>query len=252
MNDMNAVPPRIPPQITVPSMPGLPPLGESVAEQTPISNLLAAIEAVLREPRRVIYQLRQPGAGRLAGTMMFGALLCSLIYGAVVGSFSMGPQLWIAPVKIAVGLLLSAVVCLPSLYIFACLGGSRARLLEIIGLVAGMLMLMTVLLIGFAPVAWLFSQSTESATWMGTLHLGFCFVATCFGLRFLYHGFSHSQARSAAGLNTWIIIFLLVALQMTTALRPLLGRAETFLPTEKRFFPAYWVECLRGTAPESH
>src|SRR5262249_9755581 len=147
---------------------------------------------ILRHPRRVMYQLRQPGSGPLIAAMLFVAIVCSLIYGVVVGSFSMGTQLWAAPVKIAGGLLFSALICLPSLYIFACLSGSQARLVEICGLVVGLLMLMTILLIGFAPVAWLFSQSTESVNWMGGLHLAFWFISTLFGLRFLENGFSHS------------------------------------------------------------
>lgn len=144
--------------------------------------------------------------------------MCALIYGVIVGSLSGGDQWWAAPVKVSVGLLVSALICLPSLYIFAGLSGSQARLVEIFGLVAGLLLMMTVLLIGFAPVAWLFSQSTESVVMMGFLHLLFCFIATCFGLRFLNAGFAQSNARSNAGFNTWVIIFLLVLVQMTAAL----------------------------------
>jgi hypothetical protein len=114
-----------------------------------------------------------------------------------------------------------------------------------------MLMLMTILLIGFAPVAWIFSQSTESLAWMGALHLIFWFIATIFGLRFLEAGFSHSNARSHAGFYTWVIIFLLVAVQMTTALRPILGTADTFFPTEKEFFLAHWGDCLNSHDGES-
>ena len=156
----------------------------------------------------------------------------------------MGTQLWAAPVKIAGGILASALICLPSLYIFACLSGSQARLNEICGLIAGLLLLMTILLVGFAPVAWLFSQSTESLVWMGALHLVFWLIASCFALRFLQAGFSHSRARSTAGLNAWVIIFMLVAVQMTAALRPILGKSETFLPTEKKLFVAHWGDCL--------
>jgi hypothetical protein len=174
-----------------------------------------------------------------------------LIYGVVAGTFSGGTQLWAAPVKIAAGLMISALICLPSLYIFTCLGGSQARLVEVFGLLAGLLMLMTILLIGFAPVAWIFSQSTESLAWMGALHLIFWFIATCFGLRFLETGFSHSNARSLAGFRTWVVIFMLVALQMTTALRPILGTSKTFLPTEKKFFVAHWGECLKSSDSES-
>jgi hypothetical protein len=199
----------------------------------------------------MMFQLRQPGAGTLIASMLFVSVVCSLIYGVVAGTFSGDTQLWAAPVKIAAGLMISALICLPSLYIFTCLGGSQARLVEVFGLLAGLLMLMTILLIGFAPVAWIFSQSTESLAWMGTLHLIFWFIATCFGLRFLETGFSHSNARSLAGFRTWVVIFLLVALQMTTALRPILGKSETFLPAEKKFFVAHWGDCLKGQGWDS-
>lgn len=254
MNNQNPIPP-IPPQVPPPIPPVMPAsgprsLGDDPAERAAIPNIIVAIEAILRQPRRVMFQLRQPGAGRLIAAMLFVSVLCSLMYGVVAGTFSGGTQLWAAPVKIAAGLMISALICLPSLYIFTCLGGSQARLVEVSGLLAGLLMLMTILLIGFAPVAWIFSQSTESLAWMGTLHLIFWFIATVFGLRFLETGFSHSNARSPTGFRTWVVIFILVALQMTTALRPILGTSKTFLPTEKKFFVAHWGDCLKGQDEE--
>ena len=227
------------------------PLGESPGEREPISSFVAAIETILREPRRVMYQLRQQSAGSLILRLLIIALVCSAIYGAVVGTFSRGTQLWAAPVKIAGGLLVAGLICLPSLYIFSCLSGSQARLVEVFGLVASLLTLMTILLIGFAPVAWVFSQSTNSVTAMGTLHLIFWAVATYFGLRFLTTGFAHLSAHSDGGLKVWIVIFLLVALQMTTALRPLVGSAETFWPAEKKFFVSHWMESLKQSRQET-
>ena len=249
MNENIPTPSPLPPQIpasgfTLPA--AMLPLGENPEDREKIPNAVSAIESILRKPRRIMYQLRQPGSGRLIFSMVMVAVCCSLIYGVVVGTFSMGDQLWAAPVKIAGGLLFASLICLPSLYIFTCLSGSQARLTEICGLVAGLLMLMTILLIGFAPVAWLFSQSTESVVWMGVLHLVFWFIATFFGLRFLETGFSHSKARSNAGLNVWIMIFMLVAVQLTTALRPIVGKAPTFLPKEKKFFLTHWGDNLNA------
>src|SRR5206468_2692813 len=255
MNENTPTPSPIPPQIpasgfTLP--PAMLPLGENPEDREKVPNAVSAIESILRKPRRIMYQLRQPGSGRLIFSMVMVAVCCSLIYGVVVGTFSMGDQLWAAPVKIAGGLLFATLICLPSLYIFTCLSGSQARLSEICGLVAGLLMLMTILLIGFAPVAWLFSQSTESVVWMGALHLAFWLIAAFFGLRFLETGFSHSKARSHAGLNVWIIIFMLVAVQLTTALRPIVGKAPTFLPKEKKFFVTYWGENLKSPPAPAH
>src|SRR6266498_2558703 len=243
MND--STPPVIPASPPSPG-PSSFPLGAHPGEEKPIPNFVGAIESILREPRRVMFQLRQPGASRLIAAMLTVSVVCGLIYGVMAGTFSGGTQLWAAPVKIAGGLLISALICLPSLYIFACLSGSQARLAEIFGLVAGLLALMTILLIGFAPVAWLFSQSTESLAWMGALHLIFWGIATVFGLRFLNAGFSHTQARSNAGFNTWVVIFVLVVLQMTTALRPIVGTADTLLPEEKKFFVSHWGDCMKS------
>jgi hypothetical protein len=250
MNEQNPPllqPPQVPP--VIPGFAGQ--LGSDPSERLPIPNVIVAIEAILRHPRRMMFQLRQPGAGKVIAAMILISIICALIYGAVVGTFSGGTQLWAAPVKIAMGLAISALICLPSLYIFTCLSGSQARLVEIGGLLAGLVMLMTVLLVGFAPVAWIFSQSTESLAWMGALHLAFWFIATLFGLRFLKNGFAHSSARSQAGINTWVIIFLLVAIQMTTALRPILGNSENFFPKEKEFFVTHWFDCLTSQDQDS-
>lgn len=241
--------PSTSPLATTPPLPpplsGVRPLGEDPADREPIPNLIVALEALLRQPRRLIYHLRQPGAGKTILGMLLLAVLCSAIYGVIVGSFSGGVQWWAAPAKVTTGLLISTLICLPSLYIFTSLSGAQARLAEIFGLVVGLLLLMTILLIGFAPVAWLFSQSTNHVAWMGFLHLLFWGISTAFGLRFLRAGFAHAQARSNAGLNTWAVIFLLVVLQMTTALRPLVGTAEDLLPKEKKFFITHWLDCIK-------
>src|ERR1044071_585755 len=126
MNDINPispVPPPIPPAGS--QVASRRPLGENPEERAPITNTVTVVEAILRQPRRVMFQLRQPGGGRLMMSMWFVALICSLVYGVVVGTFSGGQQLWIAPVKVAGGLLVSALICLPSLYIFACLSGAQ-------------------------------------------------------------------------------------------------------------------------------
>lgn len=249
MNDMNQTPPQLPPQLP-PQEQVAPPPAEDPANLVPINGMAAAIESMLRQPKRVHHALRQPGAMRVLFSMVFVSVVCALIYGVVVGTFSRGPQLWIAPLKIAGGLLVAGIICLPSLYIFACLSGSRARLAEMAGLVAGLLLLMTLLLIGFAPVAWLFSESTNSLGWMGALHLIFWGIATIFGFRFLDAGFAGTQARSRAGLNVWSIVFILVCLQLTTALRPIIGKADTIFPgaSEKKFFIKHWSDELSKPA----
>lgn len=239
--------PSAPPVISASAPPPIaPPTADNPADRLPVTGIISAVEAILRHPRRIHYQLTQNKTAGVIGVLLLIAVFCALIYGLIVGTFSGGTQLWAAPVKVAGGLLVSGLICLPSLYIFSCLSGSQARLGEVFGLLAGMLAITTILLIGFAPVAWVFSQSTESVATMGTLHLLFWIVATIFGLRFLARGFSQLKAGSIGILGLWSIIFVLVALQMTTALRPIVGKSDHFFPETKQFFLSHWADNLKS------
>jgi hypothetical protein len=232
-----------------PPLRGDQPLGTDPNEREPIPSAFTAAETLLRQPRRILFHLVSEGQGVLVLKLVGIALASAVGYGLVVGTFSGGDQFWAAPVKVAAGLLLSALICLPSLYIFACLSGAQTRLGEVCGLVAGLLAMMTVLLIGFAPVAWVFSQSTESVTAMGALHLMFWGIATAFALRFLSGGFAQLKADLGAGLQVWTVIFVMVMLQMSTALRPIIGTSDAFLPKEKKFFVSHWSEQMKSTGP---
>ena len=218
-------------------------------ELAPVIGLTGLLEALLRRPRGVLHHLSGSEAARLIGLMLFLATVGAALYGVVVGTFSGGTQLWAAPVKITMGLFICAVICLPSLYVFACLSGSAARFTDVAGMVAGLLALMTLLLFSFAPVAWVFSQSTESVAAMGTMHILFWLIATYFGARFMYRGMARLGARSEGAFYFWMTIFVLVALQMSTALRPLVGKADTFLPKEKMFFLQHWGEAFSADKP---
>lgn len=222
------------------------------AELAPIRGFAALLEALMRRPRGVLHHLSEPGSSRIIARLLLLAAVGAGFYGVVVGTFSGGPQLWAAPVKITGGLLVCGGICLPSLYVFACLTGSVARFSDVAGMVAGLLALMTLLLFSFSPVAWVFSQSTESVVAMGALHLGFWLIATYFGARFMYRGMARLGARSEGAFFFWMTIFVFVVLQMTTALRPLVGKADTFLPTEKRFFLQHWGDSFEAkTQPEA-
>ena len=225
------------------------PLGEYAEDTRELGHISAVVEAMLRYPRGIFFHLRQSDSSKLIVRLAVIALVGSLIYGGIVGSFSGGAQLWVAPAKISLGMIFTAFICLPSLYIFACLGGSRAQFHEVIGLLAGQLALTTLLLIGFAPVAWIFSRSTESAVGMGALHLLFWLVSVAFGARLLKTGFATFGIQTHAGIHVWLVIFLLVVMQMTAALRPLIGDSDTLLAKDKKFFLTYWFECMNENVP---
>jgi hypothetical protein len=208
---------------------------------------ILVIEALLKYPGRIIHDLQNNWRAALTTWLLLFALLGMTTYCVVVGSFSGGPQMWIAPAKIAIGTLLSILICLPSLYIFACLGGIDARLRTVSGVLFAAVGLGALLLIGFAPVAWIFSQSTDSVAFMGALHLTLWAIGIGFGLRLI-----DAMGRLLSGsvrshLKLWGFIFVVVCLQMMTTLRPIVGRSDHFLPGAKKFFLAHWLETFTET-----
>ena len=227
-----------------PTPPALPPTRFAFVPMPAGSGPGAALGALLKRPGSLIYQLHQPRSGPLLGALLAATLACLGLYGLVIGSFSGGVQWWAAPAKLVGGTLLSAVICLPSLYIFTCLSGAEVRLRPLCGVLLATLCLNALLLTGFAPVAWVFSQSTDSVAFMGTLHLFFWFVSMLFALRLLSAQMDFVGSAEPGYLRLWFFIFLLVCLQMSTALRPFVGRSNTFLPTEKRFFLSHWGSSL--------
>jgi hypothetical protein len=214
----------------------------------PESGPAPIIEALLKRPATLIAALQQAKSGRLALWLAIFALLALAAYGLVVGSFSGGRQMLAAPLKISLGALASLLICLPSLFIFACLTGADVSLRAVAGTACAVLALAALLLIGFAPVAWVFSQSTSSVAFMGSLHLVFWLIGLGFGLRLLLMLVDQLRVGDRMHLKVWSTIFIFVSLQMTTALRPIVGTSERWLPAEKKFFIVHWIESIARDA----
>lgn len=209
----------------------------------------SVLDVLLRHPRRIATEAAGTHRRRLIQMLLGIAIAGYAIYGLLAGMFAGGHQLWAAPLKITLGALAAGLLCYPSLYVFSCLAGAEAGPGEALALLAGMLALTAILLIGFAPVCWIFSMSTQSLAFMGALHIAFWAVAAYFGLGFLLGAFRPAAPGHRGHLVVWCLIFVLVTLQMTCALRPIIGTADTFLPTEKRFFLDHWGQTLSETAP---
>ena len=208
------------------------------------SGFSQILNHLLKKPLSIIYEIKH--GGRSPAPALFLITLISLaVFGLVLGIFSSGQQLWIAPVKVIGGVFFSGLICLPSLYIFGCLSGMDARIQHVAGLMLTFLAITSLLLVGFAPVVWLFSTSSNSLVFFGILSLAVWMVCLIFGLRVISRAAGSMGGGQGGHLKVWIIIFTLVTLQMTTTLRPILGTSDKFIELEeKHFFLGYWFKII--------
>lgn len=213
-------------------------------------TLLAVIEQLLKKPGCILHEYRS-GNVQVPLRLLFSALFSLGVFGLLLGAFSGGIQLWAAPLKITAGMMVAVMICLPSLYIFSALGGVDALISQIAGLLLAMVSLTGLLLLGFAPVIWVFSASTESVGFMGILAVTFWAIALFFGARLLLNAARSFGLKSSGYLKLWLGIFVIVALQMSTSIRPIIGKADTLLPTQKRFFISHWMESFTSEGQEA-
>lgn len=213
-----------------------PPLETPLPETLDMKSLF---EALLRRPHALVARLADGNHGA-TGRFVIMAVVSFLLFGFVLGCFAKHEQLWAAPAKITVGLLFSGVICFPSLYIFSTLAGARVSISQLAACLAGALALAGLLLLGFAPAVWIFAESTDSFGFMGSLAVGAWIIAVVFALRFLKSVIFATGGAQKGPLMIWSVVFLLVTLQMTTSLRPILGRSDVVLTQEKKFFLQHW------------
>ena len=89
---------------------------------------------------------------------------------------------------------LRGLITLPSLYIFSCLNGLDVSLHSVAAVLGASLALVSLLLIGLAPVLWIFTQSTDSLVFLGMLSLLFWGGSLAFGLSLIFKGVSAAAA----------------------------------------------------------
>jgi len=204
-------------------------------------TLFGLADALLKSPANVVYQLNHSRASLVRFVLLvMGSLMLT---GVVVASFSGGYQYLAVPLKLTFGFVFGAALCLPSLYIFSCLSGTQHSLRNV---TAALLMGMGVqglLLIGFAPIAWIFSQSTSSPSFMGFLYLVMLLVSAGFGLALTGRVLAATGDRARV-LWIWNMMFVVVMLQLTTNLRPIVGEFDGAKLGEKEFFLSHWGRSL--------
>jgi hypothetical protein len=204
---------------------------------------LALVEALLKTPAGIVREtMATRGHGmllRLSGIVGATAALTGL----VMSLFSGGLQIVYVPLKLTLGVFCCALLCLPSLHVFSCLSGAGQRVKDTFTALLMGVALMGVLLVGFAPIAWIFSQATSSVAFIGGVHIVFLLISCVLGLGLVNRALS-AMNQAKVRTRLWSPLFLLVVLQMTTTLRPLVGPADDAFVHSRSFFVAHWISSL--------
>lgn len=224
----NSTPPTPPPPI--------PSSGTATDEGNIVTSLLKA-------PTKVAYAIALERKDLLAaaGSLLAVAVACHAVFGLAVGLFAGWSVAIMDVVKAPLIAACALLLCFPSLYVFACVAGSPLSISQTVALGCSCLAMIGLLLVGLAPVAWLFAVSTASLPFIVILALMIWLIALSFAARYVGKLKAHPLFQRQGGIKLWFLILIVVTLQMTTCMRPMLGKPEKGWWTgEKKFFLSHF------------
>lgn len=196
----------------------------------PVRLAFYFLDYILRAQTALFEQIySQKDLPRIIGSMTVLCVLLSSIYGLVMGMYNGAFQAIASAIKLPILFLLTALICVPSLYTFNVLLGQSFKFLQTVALMVMTLGTTTILLASLAPIAFFFTLTTpdnyQFLLLMHVLIFGLCGV---YGVRYLYRGSSYLAFRMEQPLNNlllriWIIIYAVVGMQLGWRLRPFIG-----------------------------
>ena len=207
---------------------------------TPEPRNIAA--ALLKHPLGISDTIAgQKNLWRAATALLAVAIACHAVFGLAMGLFGGWPVAAMDMVKIPLVALGSLLLCFPSLYVFTCVAGAPLSLAQTFVLGCSCLAMVGLILVGLAPVAWLFAVSTKSLSFLTLLAFLIWLVAIGFAGRYVDKLGAHPLLARQAGIRIWFLILILVTLQMATCMRPLLSTSDRgWWTSEKQFFLSHF------------
>jgi hypothetical protein len=153
------------------------------------------------------------------------------IYGAIIGSYGGGLQIISSAIKLPALYLITLIICLPTLYFFDILFGSKLGFKQYVTMALTAVSVISVLLFSFAPVVLFFLISVKGYDFFLLLNVLIMAITGGVGVRLFYKGMRDMVNESEAIeqnlrqrlLKGWVILYALVGSQLGWTLRPFFG-----------------------------
>ena len=163
-------------------------------------------------------------------SLMIASSLFIAIYGAIIGASNSWQQMLVSTAKLPALYLLTLLICLPTLYFFDILFGSKADFKQYTVLSLTTVSVISVLLFSFAPVTLFFLISIRDYHFFLLLNVAIFSLTGFVGVNLFYKGMQSVMKFDRATpkirknlLLSWVVLYGLVGSQLGWTLRPVFG-----------------------------
>jgi hypothetical protein len=184
--------------------------------------------------------------------LMISSFCFFALYGAIIGAFHSPLQVLASAIKLPALYLITLIVCLPTLYIFNALFGSKKTIAQHFTFLLTAVAVISILLCGFAPVSLFFLITVNDYEFFLLLNVAIFALTGILGVSFLYQVMkpiaedddSQSIKIRTSILRFWLVLYGFVGSQLGWTLRPFFGSPGEFMlfrPREGSFFSGVWA-----------
>ncbi len=163
-------------------------------------------------------------------SLIIASSLFFAIYGAIIGASNGWQQMLVSMAKLPALYLLTLLICLPTLYFFDILFGSKADFKQYTVMSLTTVSVISVLLFSFAPVTLFFLISIRDYHFFLLLNVAIFSLTGFVGVNLFYKGvkavmnFSPKTPKIRSNLLlSWVVLYGLVGSQLGWTLRPFFG-----------------------------
>lgn len=175
--------------------------------------------------------------------------LFGFLYGIVMGSYNGVMQAVVSGFKVPLLLFLALFICFPAFYVIQYMLGSRMGFKQMINMVLSGFVVLTTIMVSFAPIVIFFMITGNNYGFLKLLHVGVMAFSGIFGMRTMIEALKFSCEKKSVypriGLRIfkfWVVVFAFVGMQLAWNLRPFLGdkyqEFELFRAREGNFYLA--------------
>jgi hypothetical protein len=219
-------------------------------QQPAIDHPLLIIERILRDREGLWQQIKlETRVNTMISQMLASSTIALACYGAVIGFWNGPLQAISSAIKLPILFLLTLAICLPTLYLFNLVFGSRLSVRQALALVLVAITVTSVLTLAFAPITLFFLITAPNYEFFQLLNVAILTLTGAIGLSFLLDGMramnqrvteaapvqdnqQEANVKPAAPtvnmslLYIWIMLYGFVGTQLGWTLRPFFGSKD--------------------------
>ena len=217
-------------------------------------NHFSTLISLLRDRMIFLDEVRD---GKKVETKILSLIVASslffAIYGAIIGASNGWQQMLVSTVKLPALYLLTLLICLPTLYFFDILFGSKADFKQYTVLSLTTVSVISVLLFSFAPVTLFFLISIRDYHFFLLLNVAIFSLTGFVGVKLFYNsvktvmGFDEKTPKIRNRLLLfWLVLYGLVGSQLGWTLRPFFGAPGEPFQLFRNIEGNFYVQVLKS------